>query len=251
MDQGVRLRPIYTAARGQILDGEDLVDHLSNDHAYPIDRLDAASDPALLRLHRVDHATGRADHHHRQDIASSVREAAVEAIYRELREALTLTLRAAVPAFEQAILTTLDDAVVNHLDQLAALVPAGDLASDPVTAPALRVTALPDGQLRVWEPHAAQNDLGPMYVLDVFGITVLVRQRTDGLYVHIDGDAESQPVSRVLLVEVQDGGESEHSLEPGAVAPRPHAGDPGHEPALSQPAGGRVDAGGAVPGILG
>jgi hypothetical protein len=141
MDQGVRLRPIYTAARGQILDGEDLVDHLSNDHAYPVDRLDAASDPALLRLHRVDHATGRADHHHGQDIASSVQEAAVEAIYRELREALTLALRAAVPAFEQAILTTLDDAVVNHLDQLAALV----LASDPVTAPALRVTALPDG----------------------------------------------------------------------------------------------------------
>ncbi|SRR6266540_1702081 len=71
---------------------------------------------------------------------------------------------------------------------------------------------LPDGELRVWQPNAAQNDLGRMYVLDVLGVSVLVRQRDDGLYVHIDGDADSRQVSPVLLVAVNNGDESEHSL---------------------------------------
>jgi hypothetical protein len=71
---------------------------------------------------------------------------------------------------------------------------------------------LPEGQLRVWERDAGQNDLGRMYVLDVHGVNVQVWQRSDGLYVHVGGDADSQPVSTVLLVEVNDSSESEHSL---------------------------------------
>jgi hypothetical protein len=51
-----------------------------------------------------------------------------------------------------------------------------------------------------------------MYVLDVLGVSLLIRQREDGVYVHIDGDADSQQVSPVLLVEVNNGGEAKHSL---------------------------------------
>jgi hypothetical protein len=71
---------------------------------------------------------------------------------------------------------------------------------------------LADGELRVFAPDTSQGDLGPMYVLDVLGITVLLRQRADGVYVHLDGDATSDAVSSTLLVEVNNGGEQEHSL---------------------------------------
>jgi hypothetical protein len=83
--------------------------------------------------------------------------------------------------------------------------------SPPESAMVASIT-LPDGQLRVWERDAGQNELGRMYVLDVHGINIQVWQRSDGLYVHLGGDADSQPVSTVLWVEVNDGGESEHSL---------------------------------------
>jgi hypothetical protein len=84
----------------------------------------------------------------------------------------------------------------------------------PLSAETAIVTsiALPDGQLWAWERGAGQNDLGRMYVLDVHGVNVQVWQRADGLSVHVGGDADSQPVSRVLLVEVNDSGESEHRL---------------------------------------
>jgi hypothetical protein len=77
---------------------------------------------------------------------------------------------------------------------------------NPATLP------LPDGELRVFEPDTSQGDLGPMYVLDVLGVSLLIRQRADGVYVHLDGDATSHAVSSTLLVEVNNGGESEHSL---------------------------------------
>src|SRR6266487_1908798 len=88
-----------------------------------------------------------------------------------------------------------------------------DLPAPSPPEPAIMATiTLPDGQLRVWERDAGQNDLGRMYVLDVHGVNVQVWQRSHGLYVHVGGDADSQPVSTVLLIEVNDGGESEHSL---------------------------------------
>jgi hypothetical protein len=70
---------------------------------------------------------------------------------------------------------------------------------------------LDDGELRVFAPDPAEGDLGRMWVLDVLGVLVLIRQRADGLYVHVDADATSQPVSTVLLVEVNNGGEQECS----------------------------------------
>jgi hypothetical protein len=73
---------------------------------------------------------------------------------------------------------------------------------------------LPEGELRVFEPDASQGDQGRMYVLDVLGVSLLIRQRADGTYVHVDGDATSEGIEGVttLLVEVNNGGEAEHSL---------------------------------------
>jgi hypothetical protein len=85
-------------------------------------------------------------------------------------------------------------------------------APTPAESAMVASITLPEGQLRVWERDAGQNELGRMYVLDVHGVNVQVWQRSHGLYVHVGGDADSQPVSTVLLVEVNDGGESEHSL---------------------------------------
>ena len=166
--------PAYTVARGQGVDGEDLLDHLSNEHDYAVNRLDSASDRALLRLHRIDHATGRADHDHVEDPpAKSSQQAAVQTA---------------------------------AIDELAAA------AGRPANGRVLRTIALPEGQLRVWEQGAAQNDLGGMYVLDVLGVCVLIRQRDDGLSIQIDGDADSERVSPALLVSINNGGEQEYTL---------------------------------------
>lgn len=62
-------------------------------------------------------------------------------------------------------------------------------------------------ELRVWEPDAAQNDRGRMYVLDALGVTLLVREREDGTYVHVDDDGDTHPFTGPLLVEVNNGGE--------------------------------------------
>jgi hypothetical protein len=87
----------------------------------------------------------------------------------------------------------------------------GELSDPPVFIPPTTL-ALPEGQLRVYEPDPAAGDLGRMYVLDVLGISLLIRQRADGVYVHADSDATSAAVSSTLLVEVNNSGESEHSL---------------------------------------
>jgi hypothetical protein len=53
-----------------------------------------------------------------------------------------------------------------------------------------------------------------MLVLDALGVSLSVRQRADGLYVHVDdGEASTPPVGVAdLLVEVRNAGESGHSL---------------------------------------
>jgi hypothetical protein len=88
-----------------------------------------------------------------------------------------------------------------------------DLATPTPPEPAMVATiSLPDGQLRIWEPDTADNDLGHLYVLGVLGVDVQVWQRSDGLCVHVGGDADSRQVSPVLLVGVNNEEESEHSL---------------------------------------
>jgi hypothetical protein len=76
-----------------------------------------------------------------------------------------------------------------------------------------------DAAVRVFdrgrEPDS--DDASDMYVLDVFGISVLVRLRTSRahpasrpqLYIHIDN--EGRPPT-VLAVEVANGGETHHQL---------------------------------------
>lgn len=83
-------------------------------------------------------------------------------------------------------------------DAPAAIEPAGGLTT----------TSLADGQVRTWEQEVHSNDFGRMYVLDVFGVSLLIRQREDGLFIHIDRDAESEPIEGDLIVEVNNGGEN-------------------------------------------
>ena len=66
-------------------------------------------------------------------------------------------------------------------------------------------------------PDAGSDDASDMYVLDVFGISVLVRLRTTRghpasrpqLYIHIDNE-DREPTE--LAVEVCNGGETRHRI---------------------------------------
>lgn len=66
---------------------------------------------------------------------------------------------------------------------------------------------LADGQLRVFA--ADDGDRGPMYVLDVLGVSALIRERDGDVYVHIETqDTTSEPPDRAIGVtyEVNNGG---------------------------------------------
>jgi hypothetical protein len=79
----------------------------------------------------------------------------------------------------------------------------------------LTLPLLGDGELRIFEPDRAEGDRGRMWVLDVHGVALRIRQRADGLYVHVDdSDGASRPPAGVtdLLVEVRNAGEQEHRL---------------------------------------
>lgn len=69
------------------------------------------------------------------------------------------------------------------------------------------------GEVRVYQPEPFTDDASPMYVLDVLGVTVLVRRRegeggTD-TYVHVDNDgwARGSEYTGPLRWEVMNGGE--------------------------------------------
>lgn len=64
-----------------------------------------------------------------------------------------------------------------------------------------------NAELRVWEPNPAEGDLGRMYVLEALGATLLVRERQDGTYVHVEDEGV---IRAPLLVEVNNGGEQVH-----------------------------------------
>lgn len=69
--------------------------------------------------------------------------------------------------------------------------------------------------VRVFPPDPTAGDLGPMFVLDALGVSALVRQREDGMYVHIDRDAATEAPAgtegQPLIVEVNNGGENTYS----------------------------------------
>ena len=76
-----------------------------------------------------------------------------------------------------------------------------------------------DATVRVFDRsrEPGSDDAGDMYVLDVFGVSVLVRLRTTRahpasrpqLYIHIDN--EGRPATD-LAVEVANGGEAHHRI---------------------------------------
>jgi hypothetical protein len=67
---------------------------------------------------------------------------------------------------------------------------------------------IPGGEVRVYPAAAGTNDASAMYVMDVLGVNVLVRARTDGTtYVHIDTDGNGEMLGR-LAYEVCNGGEN-------------------------------------------
>jgi hypothetical protein len=51
-------------------------------------------------------------------------------------------------------------------------------------------------------PHSA------MYVLDLFGLSIIARRRADSSYVHIDTQELPEPPRMPLEVEVNNGGEA-------------------------------------------
>jgi hypothetical protein len=74
-----------------------------------------------------------------------------------------------------------------------------------------------DATVRVFDREPGSDDASDMYVLELFGISVLVRLRTSRahpasrpqLYIHIDN--EGRPPTD-LAVEVANGGETHHQL---------------------------------------
>lgn len=77
--------------------------------------------------------------------------------------------------------------------------------SDPIS-----VLLLPDGDLRQFPPNADADDLGVMYVLDVLGVTLLVRERDGDVYVHVDtADSTSvRPGGKPVTYEINNSGEN-------------------------------------------
>lgn len=72
------------------------------------------------------------------------------------------------------------------------------------------------GEVRVYPPEPLTDDASPMYVLDVLGVTVLVRRRANedsgtgtDTYVHVDNDgwAPGSDYAGPLRWEVMNGGE--------------------------------------------
>jgi hypothetical protein len=65
--------------------------------------------------------------------------------------------------------------------------------------------------VQMYPPDRAEGDLGPMYVLDALGVSVLVRERHGDVYVHVDDDsATERPGDKPLTYEVNNSGQ--HTL---------------------------------------
>lgn len=65
-----------------------------------------------------------------------------------------------------------------------------------------------DAEIRVFPQNRDTDDASDMYVMDVLGVSVLVRQRTDGTtYIHVDNEESGS----ALTVEVNNSGENEYT----------------------------------------
>ncbi|MGH3409303.1 MAG: hypothetical protein ACRDRJ_43445 [Streptosporangiaceae bacterium] len=65
-------------------------------------------------------------------------------------------------------------------------------------------------ELRWFAADQAEGDHSDMYVLDVLGVSTLVRRRADDTYMHIDTLELPEPPRMPLAVEVNNGGEAIH-----------------------------------------
>ncbi len=73
-----------------------------------------------------------------------------------------------------------------------------------------RAWPIPGGEVRVLPRSEQVGDRSDIYVLDVLGLTVLVRVRDGDTFVHIDGDGMGEIQRMPVVVEVFNGGESSH-----------------------------------------
>jgi hypothetical protein len=75
----------------------------------------------------------------------------------------------------------------------------------------MQTITIPGGEVRIYPAQPGTDDRSDMYVLDVLGHTLLIRQRPDGTFVHVDTDGYAPnaalPVAP-LIVEVNNGGEN-------------------------------------------
>src|SRR5262249_6865621 len=73
------------------------------------------------------------------------------------------------------------------------------------------VIVIPGGEVRIWPAsQGGGGDLSDSYVLDVLGLTVLVRVRKTDTFVHIDGDGMAERQRMPVVVEVFNGGENDY-----------------------------------------
>lgn len=89
---------------------------------------------------------------------------------------------------------------------------AFDTACDLLDKGPIPIVERSDVQLREWPPNRDEGDVGVMYVLDVLGLNIIVRERDDSIYVHVDGDSvtEATRPGLAIAVEVNNGGEAIH-----------------------------------------
>ena len=79
--------------------------------------------------------------------------------------------------------------------------------SDPRIVP-LSLGASYDAEVRIYPQAPGTDDASDMYVLDALGVTVLIRQRTDGsTYVHVDDDG-MDAFKGPLVYEIRNNGEN-------------------------------------------
>lgn len=77
----------------------------------------------------------------------------------------------------------------------------------------------PEVELRAWPPDETAGDLGIMYVLEALGVSIIVRDRADGLYVHlctVDAETPRRQPHLPLVVEVNNGGENQYGEATGS-----------------------------------
>jgi hypothetical protein len=75
------------------------------------------------------------------------------------------------------------------------------------------VWPIPGGEVRILPRSEQDGDCSDIYVLDVLGLTVLVRGRDRDMFVHIDGDGMGEIQRMPVAIEVFSGGESSHGEE--------------------------------------